>query len=123
MSEKTSSMLKENVSKTMHKDKDGHLHTKKKTLNQAKPSENIRILRTFQGYALCEDKSIFQMKCKTMHMSNRVFSYYKKINLQREIVIIGWIFWVCLTRSKNMTSLFQGKIHIQRHQKKDTEYC
>ena len=113
MSEKTSSMLKEIVSKTMHKDKDGHLHTKKKTLNQAKPSENIRILRTFQGYALCEDKSIFQMKCKTMHMSNRVFSYYKKINLQREIVI----------RSKNMTSLFQGKIHIQRHQKKDTEYC
>ena len=73
-----------------------------KTLNEVKPVENInKKPQTFLEMS-CKRKSFFHITWKTMHMNRRIFPLTEKRFFSH-------------TEQECHESLFQRKIHIQRH--------
>ena len=59
---------------------------KSKTLNEAKPVQNInKNSQSFLHIVLYKRNSFLYINCKTMHLSERIVSDSRKIALQREI--------------------------------------
>ena len=81
-----------------------------KTLGEVKPVESIS--KNLQSFLR---KSFLHINCKTMHMSSRILSDWRKIKPHRKIPRINWVIQVCLTQSKNVRKVwFKERITINK---------